>query len=73
MTVPVDDLARQVESEDPRVGLRAVAALRRLLDRLEELHVRRARESGLTWLEIGRELGVTKQAIHKRYASDEER
>ena len=45
--------------------------MRRLLDRVEELHVRRARASGLTWLEIGHGLGVTKQATHKRYAAHE--
>jgi hypothetical protein len=67
------DLVVQLDSEDPRIGLRAVAALRRLADRLEELHVRHARAAGLTWIEIGRELGVTKQATHKRYAGRVER
>ena len=69
MGPPVDELAQQLTSDDPRVGLRAVAALRRLLDRMEELHVRRGRECGMTWTEIGEELGVTKQATHKRYAT----
>ena len=65
---PLDVLARQLSSDDPRVGLRAVGTLRRVLDRLEELHVRRARDVGMTWLEIGDELGITKQATHKRFA-----
>lgn len=64
----VDELARRVSSDDPRVGLRAVGTLRRVLGRIEELHVRRARELGMTWLEIGDELGISKQATHKRFA-----
>ena len=39
-------LAGQITSQDPAVGLRAVAALRRLLEELERLHVDSAR-SGL--------------------------
>lgn len=61
------DLAVQVASEDPTEGLRAVAALRRLLERLEAIHVESARERGLSWQEIAHELGVTKQAVHKKH------
>ena len=62
------ELAVQVASEDPEVGLRAVAALRRLLERLERLHVENARKAGRSWQEIADELGVSKQAVHKKYA-----
>jgi predicted transcriptional regulator len=62
------DLAVQVASEDPEAGLRAVAALRRLLERLERIHVENARRGGRSWQEIADELGVTKQAVHKKYA-----
>jgi len=62
------DLAIQVASEDPEAGLRAVAALRRLLERIERIHVTNARERGYSWQEIADELGVTKQAVHKKYA-----
>ena len=62
------DLAVQVASDDPEVGLRAVAALRQLLERLERIHVENARERGLSWQEIADGLGVTKQAVHKRHA-----
>lgn len=55
------------ESGDPRVLLRRIAQQRAELDRAESLSVRRARNSGLTWQEIAGELGVTKQAVHKRY------
>lgn len=61
-------MAVQVASEDPEVGLRAVAALRRLLERLERLHVENARKAGRSWQEIADELGVSKQAVHKKYA-----
>ena len=53
---------------DPAIGLRAVAALRRLLENLETLQVDSAREQGWSWDSIATELGVTKQAVHKKYA-----
>ncbi len=61
-------LAEQITAKDPRVGLRSVGALRRLLERLKALHVRNAREQGWAWQEIADELGVSKQAVHKKYA-----
>lgn len=54
-------------SDDPAVGLPAVAALRRLADRLEALHVANARERGWTWREIADALGVTKQTVHRKH------
>jgi DNA-directed RNA polymerase specialized sigma24 family protein len=65
----VRDLAVQVASEDPEQGLRAVAALRRLLERLERVHVENARLSGYSWQEIADELGVSKQAVHQKHAA----
>ena len=61
-------LAGDAASKDPDVGLRAVAALRRLLERLEELQVRNAREQGWTWERIAARLGVSKQAVHRKHA-----
>jgi DNA-directed RNA polymerase specialized sigma24 family protein len=61
------ELARQAESADPKVGLRGVAALRRLLEQLESLHIRNARTQGWSWQEIADELGVSKQAVHKKH------
>jgi predicted DNA-binding protein YlxM (UPF0122 family) len=49
--------------------LRAVASLRRLLERLERIHVDNARRQGYSWQEIAEELGVSKQAVHKKYAA----
>ena len=53
--------------EDPRAGLRAVGALRELADRLEALQVERARDLGWSWQDVADALGVTKQAVHKKY------
>jgi DNA-directed RNA polymerase specialized sigma24 family protein len=61
------DLAAQTGDRDPSVGLRAVAALRRLLERLEAVQVRSARAQGWSWQEIAEALGVTKQAVHKKH------
>jgi DNA-directed RNA polymerase specialized sigma24 family protein len=62
-------LASAADSSDPRVGLRAVAALRRLLEQLEALQVANARTQGWSWQEIAGELGVSRQAVHKKHAA----
>ena len=62
------ELASVADSADPRTGLRAVAALRRVLERLEALQVRNARSRGWSWQEIADVLGVSRQAVHKKYA-----
>ncbi|MFJ2740320.1 helix-turn-helix domain-containing protein [Streptomyces sp. NPDC087440] len=61
------DLAARAGDQDPRVGLRAVVALRRLLEQLEAVQVRGARNQGWSWQEIAAELGVSKQAVHKKH------
>jgi DNA-directed RNA polymerase specialized sigma24 family protein len=61
-------VAADAGSKDPAVGLRAVRALRDLAERLEELQVQNARDQGWTWQEIAELLGVTRQAVHKKYA-----
>ncbi|MFG1946438.1 hypothetical protein [Nonomuraea sp. NPDC048826] len=65
-----DDLAelvRQAQDEDPLRALQATAALRRELERVEAVQVRRARVAGLAWAQIAHAIGVTKQAVHKKY------
>ncbi len=62
------DLAAAAGSADARVGLRAVLALRRLLESLEALQVDSARRQGWSWQEIADALGVSKQAVHKKHA-----
>lgn len=61
------DLVTTAGSDDPAVGLRAVAALRRLAEQLESLHVDRARDLGWSWSQIAAELGVSKQAVHQKH------
>jgi DNA-directed RNA polymerase specialized sigma24 family protein len=63
------ELAKAVDSTDPSVGLRAVSALRQLLEQLEALQVENARTHRWSWQEIAAALGVSRQAVHKKYAS----
>ncbi|AOW89043.1 hypothetical protein BC342_23795 [Streptomyces olivaceus] len=51
----------------PFVVPRAVAALSRLLEQLEAVQVCSARHQGWSWREIATELGVGRQAVHKKY------
>jgi hypothetical protein len=61
------EIAKGAVSHDPDVGLRAVAALRTLTERLEILQVENARKLGWSWQQIADRLGVTKQAVHRKY------
>jgi len=56
-----------VDSRDPTVGLAAVAALRDLVEELEELHVDNARQLGWSWQAIADGLGITRQSVHKKH------
>jgi hypothetical protein len=60
-------LAAATGSRDPEVGLRAVAALRGLLEVLEALQVDNARANGWSWRDIASRLGVSKQAVHQKH------
>lgn len=62
-----DDLTRAAAGTDPRTGLRAVRALRRLVEEMESVQVRRARGLGWSWQDIAEELGVTRQAAHRKH------
>ncbi|CAM2840917.1 hypothetical protein [Skermania piniformis] len=61
------DLAAATGSSDPAVGLRAVLALRRLLDRLEWIQVTNARAQGWSWQAIADALEVSRQAVHQKH------
>ena len=62
------ELVDSASGADPAAGLRAVAALRELLERLERLQVDAARDQGWSWSQIAVPLGVTKQSVHKKHA-----
>lgn len=63
-------LAAAAGDPDPRRGLRAIAALRLQLEKLELAQVRAARAAGWSWAEIAAELGVSRQAVHKKHSRD---
>ena len=65
----VSELATAAAGQDPESGLRAVVALRDLLERLEFLHVERARQQGESWQQIAELLGVSRQAAHKKFGA----
>ncbi|WP_109473666.1 hypothetical protein [Ornithinimicrobium cavernae] len=68
MKKPAAVVARASDTEDPRKGLQAVATLRDLVSTLELRQVEAALGTGMSWKDIAQCLGVTRQAVHKKYA-----
>lgn len=64
----VAELAATASTGKPSDGLAAVAAMRRVLEHLEAVQVGDARTDGWSWEQIADALGVSKQAVHKKYA-----
>ena len=60
-------ITEAASGSDPETGLRAVAALRALTERLEILQVDNARRAGWSWQQIAARLGVTKQTVHRKH------
>ncbi len=58
---------------DPADALAAVIAMRRLADRMERAAVLRAIADGWTWQQVADALGVSRQAVHKRFAASTNR
>ena len=67
LTDPEAATLAAASSRDPELGLRAVAALRGLLEVLEALQVDNAQTKGWSWQDIAGRLGVTKQAVHQKH------
>lgn len=65
-TVQIAEVA--ADTSDPRAGLRAIASLRALTERLELAQVEAGLRAGMSWPSIAAALGVSRQAVHKKYA-----
>ena len=63
----IQTLAVSAGSDDPIEALRAIAKLRKELDRVEAIAARRARNAGAPWQLIALALGISRQAVHKKY------
>jgi DNA-binding XRE family transcriptional regulator len=60
-------LVTALDDPNPIRALRAAAALQADANARTEILVRRARNAGCTWAEVAAALGVSRQAVHKRY------
>lgn len=60
-------LVGSIDGKGPAEALRIVAELHREVARSEAVFVRSARQAGLSWEAIAQCLGVTKQAVHRKY------
>lgn len=67
MSDALHTLSSEAGDENPLAALAAVRAMRTELDRHEATLVRRARNLGMGWQMIATSLGVTRQAVHKKY------
>lgn len=57
----------EADSGDPLDSLRAIVRMRAELDRAEAVAVRRARHRGASWQLIALCLGISKQAVHRKF------
>lgn len=65
--VTMNALVEQAADDDPLRALAATAQLRAEVARVEAVAVRRARALGLSWAQIAAALGVSRQAVHRKY------
>ena len=67
MSDALHSLTAQAGDDNPLAALHAVSEMRTELDRHEATLVRRARNLGMGWQMIATALGVSRQAVHKKY------
>ncbi|MDF2509537.1 MAG: transcriptional regulator [Microbacterium sp.] len=65
MTMPT--AIAQDDGSEPLATLHRLAETRKEIARAEEANVRRARNLGYSWQAIASALGVSKQAVHRRF------
>ncbi|UNX53641.1 hypothetical protein MF406_11645 [Georgenia sp. TF02-10] len=63
----MSQLVAAADDEDPLRALAATAQLQRETARVEAVAVRRARARGASWAQIATALGVSRQAVHRKY------
>lgn len=63
----MNTLIGSMDGKGPAEALYAVAELHREVARTETETVLRARQAGLSWEAIATCLGLSKQAVHKKY------
>ncbi|MDR7084085.1 putative transcriptional regulator [Arthrobacter ginsengisoli] len=63
----METLIGSMDSKGPAEALYAVVELRKEVSRTETAAVLRARRAGLSWEAIATCLGVSKQAVHRKY------
>lgn len=60
-------LIASMDGKGPAEALQAVAQLQKEVGRTEASLVRKARQTGLSWEAIAQCLGLSKQAVHRKY------
>jgi hypothetical protein len=63
----MNTLVASMDGKGPAEALYAVAELHKEVGRAEASLVRKARQAGLSWEAIALCLGVSKQAVHRKY------
>lgn len=56
----------------PLEGLRVAQGVEKAVDKVLREQVRRARDAGCSWSEIGQALGTTKQAAWERFSDEKQ-